>query len=357
MNTDSFLPKIIGILVAIVVFSLVLVPIVNSAGQSGGDSSPITYTNTGDFYYKSATADNSVHTFEYIHKEYMINEEDWEWIESYEIDGVEVLRYSPDMSELNIPRFFIGWSDTAQYWIDPGNSVICKEPGSINNALNIELTDLVETDTSYEFTYSLSIQNGTMSYVDMNTHQTQTVPIKYYLSSEEQGDYVLSETPIVAKNTDIYIAKEGYAPETNNQGGEAYYTIGGKINSSELIQDTVTVQGVEYYGMGRSYQEGTLYCEMNSIEGNNILTLSSMEVTGYITLRYDDTYHTSHYFEFTESIIQFLVPTTVTVEGSADENDTNFAYELLKIVPIFVALGILLGIVGMFYTSKMESFN
>ena len=350
IESNSMVGKVIAVLIALLFVTVLAFPIANSLGNmgkddDGGGTGPITYTNSGEFYYKSATADNSLHTFEYLHKEHLINEDDWEWIESYEIDGVEVLRYSPDSSEIDKPRIFIGWTDTTQFWIDPGNAMLCYGPDSISNVLNVEFTDLVETETSYEFKLSLSIQNGTMSYVDMNTHQTQTVPINYYLSSEEQGDYVLSETPIVAENTDIYVAKDGYAPETNNQGRTAHYTLGGKINSSELTQDTVIVQGVGYYGI-TYYQEGTLDCEMNSIKGDNILTLSSMEINGSFTIRYNN--NTNNYFEFTESITQFLVPSTVTVEeeggdsGSGSDGLGNVASTLVKLVPILLIVGILL---------------
>lgn len=348
-DSTAMTSKVLSLIVAIVVFACVLVPVVGSmanGGDSGGGGA-ITYTNVGDYYYKSATTDSDEHLMEvthYIH----YNEDSTDTIElTVVVDGNEVYsnifeNVNDDYYEFATP-IVLAYSDDG-YLVNYGG--YCRweiNSDTLPTVCYNMLPDSEEFDDDSATTVTnLRISNGTLSYTDRETNSPNTIAIEYYMA--EDGEYVLADSNVkVAKSdTTIYV---NYSLYMTSETSEMlmYYRIIGQFDSSNITSSELDMQGYLHIGGVTWVNISNPQCSatLDSTIDDVGITLESINADAQ--LEYD-----GNVFNGSTTITQFFVPVTVSLSADSGSSDSGVVGTLIGIIPIFVVLGLL-----MFAVSKL----
>ena len=329
---------------AIVVFACVLVPVVGSmadGGDSGGRGA-ITYTNVGDYYYKSATADSNEHVVNLEYTEITENQRSFTTV--IKIDGTEIINDTAHSFADDVYYTF-GWSDSSTYYIsvvDGGIRVI--ENGS-SPSVGLYGTYISETEIEggYIARAQYIISNGVLSFTDGDGNN-QSYPIDYYID-KRNGEYVLAETPVVSAvdNTPIRI---GMSIVTVHMSTPITNYIYGLTDSESIINDSESIS----LSVGDTMDSTKTWQIDSSIslqENGNIIILNS--ITCDAVVNHPTNMGTYLPYSGTATDTHFIVPVTVTVPAEGGDSDNSVVSTLIGIIPVFVALALILYIVSMFY--------
>ena len=322
IDTNTGVGKVIAFLVAFIIVALVAVPIVNSisdgqsgSGDSGDDSGPITYTNTGEFYYKSATADTLEHT----------------------------LKIQPSPGSTDATMFFVVTVDettilTEEYTI-PGDDgivptsdsvllAVCKDEGATNLYLTLSNMYAVgwfveagghgefypgfdpEVDESGNMCWLFTIQNGKITQTSEG--DSMTFDCSCYLSTT--GEYVLANAPVkVASNNEILVFGTTIVDDSAHSTEWAcatYYSFDALM--LENGNNTIPLVSQEAFV---SETTADLSCTVT-----DVITVNSMSVDVSMSIESrDGTYH----LNATSDNLNLLVPVTVTVGSAESMEFTN----------------------------------
>lgn len=292
---ESLIPKIVGIVVAIIVVSIVLIPVTEEV------------TATED------TFDNSQFA-----RSYMKELEDSDsWTRSDQIWYYE----GEKVTENKSGNYSILFTDNAVV-----REIANVRGTTVSYASNgVTSLDVTEDDSVLEITY-----NGT----------SNTTSFNYGFGAVPEGNYIMQTTAggsYVLKDTVMYVT--GITNVANNNNSEVICVISGSIKDgftvtaspvknatiSDITIGEITVNAVAVDG----------YVDLYKI--TNIQFSISATYDGD-TVSYDATYST------------FVLPKEVTAEKAIHPDAmTN---TIISTIPIFVVLAILMGIVGLMYFNR-----
>ena len=353
--SDSMVKRVISFVVAVIIVSVVAIPVVNAItdenGSDGGDTDTITYTNTGDYYYKSATADSNEHIIVLEYTE--ITEDPASITTVLKIDGTTIINQTlgdgANSPYLMDSIYLFGWSQSQTI----GLSILDGGMWIINNADNTseEIYGTVIEDRPFENGYTIHsqyvISDGVLSFTDDGDNE-RSYPIDYYMG--KTGEYVLADRPVVSasNNTLIRLWIDYDAEDTDRPGTYMTFSIYGAIESGNIVSDTESIS--------LNVNQKTVQVSSSSIESTltsskvgDLITLDNVSCEGYIDTNPDiDSVSTSS--------TQFVVPTTVTVEeeGGGSDSSSNMTNTIIKTIPIFLVLGLLIAFALPMVQGKFE---
>lgn len=320
-DSTSITSKAVSLVVAIVVFACVLVPVVGSmtgGGDSGGDST-VTITNTGIGFAKT-DRDDAVHT--------MIISKDTN-------DKMKVTVDGQDVAVPTIPDDDFTSESQVTLGIGHNNDMIVAYKWGTVSIGDSDTGDWTQEDVTITF------QNG-IAYYDTDSYE-----IDLYRSNI--ADYVYctdhAKAPLDAT---VYVGHWDTFKYNGITGGYiCLYPDSGLMN--EVVVDTTYCMGTEYGPM-----PSIAVAEVSTTEHYYEVSEFSTEPFSYSV--YDGT----DYIDVEDAVYHpgVYVPATFTYEGENaggnTDSDSGMVGTLIGIIPVFVALGLILAIVGMFYNSKMN---
>ena len=308
--SDSMVKRVISFVVAVIIVSVVAIPVVNALtdenGSGGGDSEAITYTNTGDFYYKSATADSSEHTLK---------------IQSSpgSTESILIITVLLDNESVYETEFTMPGDDGVVPASDSVLLAVCKDT-EYNTNMYLALSNMYgvgwflevgghgeyypglnpETDESGNLYWVFTIQNGKITQT--SEEDSMTYDCSCYLSST--GEYVLANAPVkVAPNNEIFAFGTTIVddPEHSVEWAPAtYYPFDALM--LENGNNTIPLVSQEAFVNETS---ADLSCTVT-----DVITVNSMSVD--VSMRIDAREGT-YYLTATSDNLNLLVPVTVTV--------------------------------------------
>ena len=344
VDTNSMAGKVVTILIALLFIVVLAFPIANSLGNMGsgsGESAPITYTNSGDFYYKSATADSNEHTLT-VDYTLLFDEED-ELNDTIELnillDDVSIYAHTFENVNDNVYEYatplLLAYNDTGYLTLWSGRCEWMLNTGTypVEHILFKE-SSATDLDNGQNIITTLTIQNGVLHYTSDSTQEEDSLNIDYFLSND--GDYVMADAP-------AYVSKDNTEVYVYDYDSDIFCSISGQFNTSNILSNTQSLNGLVQVS-------GITWVTVT--DGSYSGTLKSVTENGLLKLEYIDSEYayTDDGNESTGSkqTTQFIVPTTVTVEddgaGSGSDSDGigGVASTLVKLVPILLIVGLLM---------------
>lgn len=323
---------IIALAIAVVVVMSVMVPVISdtmdNAGSGNGSSEAKTYTNMGSVYLEELK-DNSAYTIRItsdgssvtITKDSTtlltktIGNEDWtvpigivDWKNDQyqdQMKTLDVLSYNAesDVVDLTFLDYDISYIDDSDY-------------SSYTNMNGGKYIEIVVNGTDA----TLTVYNSDNTVFD-GFNSTMTAVIS------DSGEYVLAESPIVAKNTEIITYMLNPYPSI---GVGAYKKFVSKASDPQSIQYIPTQIPMELEGMTvMDARLDNMAYTLDTAEYEVAYRLNKMTIdTEWSGSGYSQTY--------TNDITSFIVPVTVTVSeetGGDYRNDTgdyNTYYEKME---------------------------
>lgn len=362
MEQNVFLTKMIGIIVAVIVTAVVLMPICNSLteGDGGSGGETVLVTNSGEYYYNDVGKDIGATTYTFPTS---LTEDDLK-MANIAVNGTSVLEYPMpewvsetafDVVGTSVPLFIFKTAD-GKYGVEgvsaggvsteDGDTFTDAEEITANAGLIYYRYILGEEEVSSAFSFmslflndvtsnspTVTIDNGTVSYSGFAEGNLESLNGEYLLrlsDSKTEGDYCLADNNqsdsqmFVASDTEMYMW---------NIFGSVY------VETDDDVGSIVTREGcTSLFGAGtvdtiasnseafNKWENGLTFEVVKTTADNGLLSISSMEVGG----------NDQNYFG------RYIVPTKITESSSESGSDLGVAGTILAVVPIFVVLGILM---------------
>ena len=300
---ESLIPKIIGIVVAVIVVAVALIPITEEA-----TATTTTFENDGYYNMTYSEADNLTLTWEYTNPNVItINDEPI----TLSVDTLP--------GPLNVicgNDWFLRWAGDSVQFYSTAN-------GSVSAA--------VANSTSF----SLTASNGSATAINTaSTPVSQTVSYTFMYVVDPNGLYVMknsTDSAYLKGDSEVYAI-----------GRSSFTGIVIKIKITGNIEDGFTAEEVGNSGVSATV--GTPVATYETVNGyNDLYKLSKIEVP----IEY---LNSGTPASFTPTYSYFIVPAEVTAEKAIHADTmTNI---IISIIPIFVVLAILMGIVGLMYFNR-----
>ena len=353
MEQNVFLTKMIGVVVAFVVLAVVLVPICDSltdsngggnGGESDSDEPGEVYHNTGDMKYSKVTSATNVTIYPYY------DEDANEYGFSFQ---------DPAVHPESIVTVSVGERDISNiFGLDWGASLSTFPVEIDGNRTQIgvwelwgKVGELAENpDAEIYYFGTISIVNGNATFDGFKSvwvdSQEMSTPVEFALpnmmySPDPEGSYVCPMMYDAQEDETTYT--KIYADETTEIFVVSkFMTISGTIENPVI---TIIAEG----------GPPTLSVQFN---------ISGDILTGVIIESGDNPLFT---FNTNEGDVSYssdvplalsIAPATIGEESSGSSNgdsngdDLGTTGTLIRTIPIFVALGLIVGIVGMFYQNR-----
>lgn len=338
-----FLTKVIGIVIAVIVAAVVLVPICNSIADGGNNDGDNGSDQVGQYHYLTAKEGEN-HTLS-------ISETDSSAIVEY--DGETLVTMEKGTEAWILPIMAtnddIGGENAEFLWVLYYHIDKVSGQGSVW----FEGQSIVDSTTiSSDLPQEYSISGKSVSGIGGECI--------WYIADE--GDLALVDKPIMGVDDTIYFAyfnQDGLETEGNPNVSTIKYVgimgIGTLETLSENIYcpssmydwetiDNATSESGDYYDLEsypNNWQEGDI--TIDTSETSDGIRLNGISV---ITHWENPTNPT-----WTQNITKFIVPVKED-GGTSDDTDLGTAGTLIKVIPIFVILAILMGAVGLFYQNR-----
>ena len=295
-NENTLIAKIVGLVIALVVLGMVLVPFVTDA-----TTTERTFKNEG-YYNLDKTAEDFTFSWDYTSPtEFVINNETVTYTNTNAMDVSIVLgeKFAVRLQPQNAKVTFYG------------------------------LGTYITAD-SINTTLTVTVESGTLTATNENTSKSVTdVTELYYIS--ETGPYVMKKSDSIA-----YL----------NSGSEI-------VADSEIYASGQTFNGAKSIFW---HLEGTIDDMDYPDAFDNLLQISDETINGQYSNRYNDlfelsnitftAYNTYQELSYNVTASYFVVPAEVTAELS--QHASNIEITLYQMIPILVVLGLIVAIVGMF---------
>lgn len=377
-DSTSITSKAISLVVAIVVFACVLVPITssmtNSGGSDSGEDAEVLYTNAGTWYYDKFSNDAQI-TYSFksdgdgiAQRSNLVKINDGEWQEAGDIVWT-----GEDRWELHstFPVFTFKTSD-GKYGIEGlvgmPVSAIEGDPTPLRVSLcwyraiqgnNEPVTIcMMGRYSGWDAIASVSLSNGTVTYNFPSGQSFQPINGEYelYLTGETSGDYtwVTNGSATVIADTQFYVSGNFGKAEivVDDPYNKVSFSHNVLLNGKGTVSTLLNQSDISVYGA-----TGTIGALEYLEEINPTLSTSPAESGDGLVL---GDYTVSEENDWDTPIRSFIVPTEITAGGDdGDDSDSGsgnspMVNTIIGIIPVFVVLGLILAIVGMFYNSKMD---
>lgn len=338
--SDTFLPKLIGMLVAIVIFAVVLIPIVDSVEQGGGgEEDTITYTNEGTPFAR-ADADTDEHTVvvELVDGRITVT-----------TDGVPMDIGLGEPIEDYDTSFAIEYTiittDNGVIKVDKGGSIGYQEYDAENGPGWVDIGYICygEEYPDWYFPATFTIHNGTVTFTEMGDvgvpGEEYTLGCKLYLSHD--GDYIRGENVRVLSDSLIYV-DELYSAPLDVTNEYRYLWVFAHGTSTILNWDNVNV-----FVDTQTPVDLTPALIVNSVDVGTYYTLQNV----ICPIEFD---YESEHISTTHTLNGVYVPKTISYSNDNDTGSGGLAYDLLKVIPLFVGVALILAIASPIVTNKFN---
>lgn len=318
-NSNQFITMTVGIIVAVIVASVVLIPIVN------GMTEPTkTYYNGGMPYASPDTEDHTI----------LVTDD------SITVDGDPV---DTSLFPGNFANYTLVFSESGEF------VRLDYSANEIRVVLSAVLPTQYPLNSDETVTIAISGSTATISSSD-TTKPTKTISdVLYYISTE--GDYVLALNPHVSDESVLYGA--GQTNFNVTQGTVASYTFTYAAWSGTLddLSGTViyvsTISGAEITYTTANSSISSVVATTTQADGSDLLRVDSVAVNYALVGSDSETYTPTATYTY------FLAPAEVVYDNPNYVG--GMTATILAVIPIFIILAILMGVVGMFLYRK-ESF-
>lgn len=390
MEQNVLVTKMIGIVVAVIVAAVVLVPICNSltegdggsGGGGGGTGGP--YTNTGEYYYTNEKPNDDIVssdidvTLRYVtandtsQVQYILvyeeadsygdvvrssvildkiyNSEEIDPLENgvHVITGLGTIIYDgkecPIYLEMNSSNrwsfgvlFEPGYNEESEDWV----------PMSFGDQILLPTTS-AGTSTEVHGRVWVDWNNLTLQLSYSPTEPSRP-NIGCFITTAESATHVYSENPIVSSTEETMFCLYGNSPLIISLEEGSVEFVDGIYSTKKAVDspDIALAVPSEYYGY--------IVNESQSVETNvESATIKSTNLG-------DGAYHVDG-IAVSGGGLQYNLPAKaivpVTIEGSGSGggssggSDLGVAGTIIGIIPVFVILAILMGAVGLFYQNR-----
>lgn len=314
ISSSKLTQAIIGIIVAVMVLGIVLVPVLSQATETEK-----TFENTGYYYMdKIASNDADAYTIKWDATDagtLIVNGKDihvGDWGTTY---GMTLTIFA---TETDI--FRVGPAPGVQTlsWIQLRGSTI----------------NYAQASSSFDAT----IQEGNISVqLDAEPTPRTLTYTEAYMISADKSDYVMKKmNESVYMLPDSPIFSMGYSVISNGSG-----------NDNVVLSVSGTIEGVEVDVIRSSGVNPITFSDFN---------ISTTPVSNYVDLvKFDKiTFVATDNGADTDMTYSYVVvPAEITAELT--EHPTPMMITLINIIPVFVVLAIILGVCGLFYYRKNEN--
>ncbi len=326
MNTNKFVMLTVGIVVAVVLVSGVMIPVIGNA-SSGGDK---TYKNTGEYYYTQAKEGDN-HTI-------VITNDGTKATITYDGDTLKEIALGNEF--WFIPLFTFDQDGEKkfcilEYLVGTGMD----SPPTEDKILDIPYTGGAWAN-SEEMTITI---NGTqVTVTESGSSDSTPYTVDIYLS--KTGEFVWADDPIINPETSIYAMDgKGVLTIDGNNRKWVYGAVGcyGLIDEmQELLENSFLVKdSMKYDGSGwEAISPGTLapgpenivaapqiteIDGLDKIDGINIETLWQNEDS------------------FNIDVQRFIVPVEVSGSGGSSNGLSPTVSTVLSIVPLLIVVSLI----------------
>lgn len=303
INTDTMIGKVIAVMVALLFVVILAFPVANSLGNmgkedDGGGAEPITYTNTGDFYYKSATADSEEHILKVALSP---GSSDATMKFTVTSDGATVLEEeytvpTDDIYPVSEAILLAVCEDTEKYYLTMGNSrgvMFCTESGT-------RVFCDSKTDASDMPYWEFIVQNGKMRFDGMG--ESKEYDCSSFIASS--GEYVLANTPVYLALSSKVTAFGSTVIEDSEHGSEW------QVDGYATIVASTLNDGSNTSILGTNNEYVTDIVANIQCAVGEVITVSNISVDITMDIESRDSTYT---LNATSDNINLLVPVTVTV--------------------------------------------
>lgn len=246
-------------------------------------------------------------------------------------------------SSLSI-QYTIITTDNGVIKVDKGGNIgyeVYAEDGS--GWIDIGYICYFEEHPEWYYPATFTIHNGTVTFNEIGDGEVPgeeyTLGCKLYLSSD--GDYVKGENVRVLSDSLIYV-DELYQPPLDIVGEYRYLQVFAHGTSTILDWDNVSVT----------------ISTQNSLDLTPALIVNSVDNGAYYTLQnvicpIEFDYESEH-ISTTHTLNGVYVPKTISYSNDSDTGSGGLAYDLLKVIPLFVGVALILVIVSPIVTNKFN---
>lgn len=314
LDSTSMTNKVISLIVAIIVFACVLIPVLDAIGSGDSGGGDTAYTNTGDYYYTSTAG-----------KTFTVEK----------IDHVDTndIALSTELRTNGQTTYTWDWSDEYEYVIYPlgfDENILFEYFGSTYAWASGEESDAIYRPTSIDNaedhtqTYIWTITDGIVTYIVNNESVTAPFQLDYILTNEP-SEYVVADSPVTVEYDTPLLFGINY----DDAVGGAYNVICGNITpaiGNNNVELSLT------YPDDCSASVSFTVSDLGDAMRISDISLAYSERGGQYTIP-----------------AKPIVPTVVEISGSGSDSDSGIVGTLIGIIPIFVALALVIGVVSMFY--------
>lgn len=316
MEPKRMIELTVGIVVGLVVFTAILMPVVNNA-----TTTETKFANTGYYTYDAVTEDTNVII------EFDPAKQDKLTINNTEITMPQVSSGSPTQwtlcgSENFTVRYVKTSGGTGPYTLQcyGSNGYIAGDPSATTTVVSLEISNTTMKFNRNDST-SRSYDMGTHGFV-INPDGDGTLMLKYpSQNAYVKGDsdiYLCGTTFVTGSGTNDYVGVFGYGTLDDGLTMSSFY---GNTSPNTVTFGDVTANYTEVGG----------YIDLYELESFTFpLTQNSATVTA--TYSY------------------FVVPTEVTAEKAVHADSQTIA--MLNVIPILIIAGLIIGIVGVAITRR-----
>ena len=300
ISSSKLTQAVIGIIVAIMVVGIVLVPVLSQATETER-----TFLNKGYYEMTYTEADDVSMT--------------WDSADPHKVTVNDVVIDLPATADLPGPINIICGDDWFIRYTGTGLQFYPSTGSSVNAGNGVDL--------------SVTASEGTVTITtNADPAVTKTAYYTFLYVVSENGAYVMKNTNDVAyvhEDSEIY----GIGRSTVTGG---YVKI--KITGSISAGFTATEVGSSAFTIGDitvNYTTDSAYIDLYKLSSLQFTVTDSENNTNNLTYSY------------------FIVPTSVT--GELSEHPTPMMITLINVIPVFVVLAIILGVCGLFYYRRNEN--
>lgn len=357
MNINNTVMMAVGLIVAVLLVSGLMVPVIGSLDSGTGGEQ--TFTNTGDFYYDQFVS-GEVHT---LTTEMSQDESTLTVL----MDGEVITTWSRGFEPQMLPL-----------WIEIGDDGIVEGMGMLHyqyNWNNQWWDDLLKNSEVYSMyledgqwatksSISLIGIGSTLTFSDSGIVGGGRYPKNFtddcmnvrYVSNE--GDYVLSDKPHILSDTTYFTVGDYSYKNANDEYGYIRFMGYGDMNAVTLgcVQfDWWVADGVngeeDWYGpVGFEYGSfiinGLEAFEISPIQTSSVSGGTQLDGFSVNTTWNVDYIEDSPTFTTKTDFNKFIVPVTITGSGSGNSGVPDTLMSLISVIPLITVVGIIIGAIG-----------
>ena len=327
---------ILSLSVTVILITMVLAPVISDVISDSSSG----YTNTGEYYYKTAKeGENHTITVEIGETETIIK-----------LDGETIHSITMGLDVWYIPMVTFTASE--------GEDITHEDMALLEYLVGSELDLPLENDKTVDIVSNFGPNlwgssnlitiniNGTEATFIEEGEETQTAEIGLYMA--KTGPWVLCENAVITPDQSFYaLGGDGGLTDLGNNVTQMRYLAYTGYGTIETITDSLECPSLDwqdYNGSGWTGYTPTYNNEIGPLETTDkgdYIQLDNIPLTEHFKLNDSDVD-----YAWTINIDSFIVPVEVG-EGSGDSGISPTLKSMISIIPLIVTVGIVLSAITM----------